>query len=190
MRPSEFLRHLLEALETVGIEYMVTGSMASMHYGEPRMTNDVDVVVDMRADQVPVLHQWFRDEDYHFDEEMAREAIRSRGQFNIIHPASGLKADIILTRTVDFSRTEFSRRVRRELLPGRVASLARADDVILMKMVYYQEGGSDKHLRDTIGILMVSPEEVDRKHIADWAQRLGLEDIWDLVLGRLGSAGG
>jgi hypothetical protein len=185
MRPPEFLRHILEALEASGIEYMVTGSMASMHYGEPRMTNDVDVVVDMRADQVPVLHQWFRDEDYHFDEEMAREAIRSRGQFNIIHPASGLKVDIILTRTVDFSRTEFCRRVRRELLPGRTACLARADDVILMKMVYCQEGGSDKHLRDIIGILLVSPEEVDREYVAEWAQHLGLADIWGHVLRRL-----
>ena len=63
--------------------------------------------------------------------------------------------------------------------------MARPEDVIVGKMVYYQEGGSEKHLRDITGILMVSGDDVDREYVAGWAERLGLAEVWAAILHRL-----
>ena len=65
------------------------------------------------------------------------------------------------------------------------ANFAAPEDVIIKKMEYYKEGGSEKHLRDIAGIMKISGEIVDRDYIAEWAHRLGLIQIWDAVQKRL-----
>ncbi len=84
-----------------------------------------------------------------------------------------------------FSQTEFARRNRCEVFPDQDAYFASPEDVIIKKMEYYKEGGSEKHLRDITGILKVSGESVDRGYITDWAKRLDLSEIWNAILERL-----
>lgn len=178
----EFLAKVLLGLEQADIPYMVSGSLAAIYYGEPRFTNDVDIVAEVRPEQVAKLRELFPEEEFYFSEAMALDAIRRRGQFNIIHPSSGLKADIILVRDRQFSRTEFERRISREIAAGQESMMAMPEDVILMKMDYYQQGGSDKHLRDIAGIFQVSGEELDRSYLATWAGQLGLSELWEEIL--------
>jgi len=182
----DLLLRLIETLERMGLAYMVVGSVASGAYGEPRMTQDIDVVVDLSINQVSPLCAAFPAPDYYVSPDAAREAVRRHGQFNVIHPASGTKIDFIISRQDAWGRAQISRRRRIQILPDREAYLARPDDVIIAKMLYYLKGGSEKHLRDITGILRVSGEDVDRAYVARWAGELGLVAIWDAVLRRLG----
>jgi len=165
---------------------MITGSQASAYYGEPRFTRDIDVVADINLGQVEDFIKYFPANEFYGDKEMIEAEIERRGQFNIIHAASGLKIDIILKKTTPFSQTEFARRNRSAVFPDQDAFFTSAEDVIIKKMEYYKEGGAEKHLRDVTGILKISGEIVDKNYIAEWARQLGLTEIWDAIQRRIG----
>lgn len=182
MEPSELLRYLVRTLEELGSPYLVTGSTATIVYGEPRFTNDIDVVVDLRLDQVPALCAAFPSPEFYLSRNAAETAVRRRQQFNIIHPSSGLKIDFIVAADSPFDRCRLQRRRRLIAGPDFEVCFGSPEDVIIKKMEYYREGGSDKHLRDIAGVLKVQGERVDRAYIADWATRLGLLEIWQAVV--------
>jgi hypothetical protein len=127
----------------------------------------------------------FPADEYYISEDMIRTAIHGRRQFNIIHPASGLKVDVILKKGTPFDASRFKR--KRRVYPSESfhADFAAPEDVIIKKMEYYREGGSEKHLRDIAGILKISGDEVDQDYVSDWSKRLGLEEIWEAVRNRI-----
>lgn len=96
MGPYELLQRVITAFEELNIRYIVTGSVASMAYGEPRLTNDIDIVADIKLEQIAFLERYFPHDEFYFDRNMVVNAINQKSQFNIIHPASGLKVDIFL----------------------------------------------------------------------------------------------
>ena len=181
----ELLLRTVETLERLQIDYLITGSVASMAYGEPRLTNDIDIVAAIDESHICGLMAAFPQDEYYISEEMIRQAIEEHGQFNIIHPASGLEADIMIKENTSFEQSRFGR-IRR-IFPAESyqANFASPEDVIIKKMESYRAGGSEKHLRDITGILKISGEEVDRSYISEWASRLDLTDIWASVQGRL-----
>jgi hypothetical protein len=189
MGPYELLELIVEILNHLGIPYLVTGSVAAMAYGEPRLTNDIDIVAAIEYRHVDGLLAAFPSEQFYISEESIRDAIRYRKQFNIIHPASGLKADIIIRENTPFNESRFSRIRRIKAGENYEAYFAAPEDVIIMKMYYYKEGGSEKHLRDISGIMKISGSEIDSAYVSLWAQKLNLSEIWDLILKKLeGSA--
>jgi hypothetical protein len=181
----ELLEHMAGTFERLQIPYLITGSVASMAYGEPRLTNDIDLVAAVEGRHVPALLEAFPPPTFYLSEEGMREAIRSQRQFNIIHPESGLKVDVVVRKDTPFDRSRFTR--IRSLRPREhyAAAFASPEDVIIKKMEYYQSGGSDKHLRDITGMLTISGSEIDQAYIAEWADRLGLRRIWDMIQERL-----
>jgi hypothetical protein len=183
MEPSELLRYAIQVLEKLGLRYFVTGSTATIFYGEPRFTNDIDIVVDLPPGRVEELCAAFPSSEFYVSEEAARRAVSRRGQFNVIHPASGLKLDLMIPAESSFNQSRFARVRRLHPAPDYDAVFASIEDVILKKMEYYREGGSEKHLRDIAGVLKISGGAVDRGYIEDWAERLGLEEIWQTILG-------
>ena len=185
MEQVDLLRRTIEVLESQGIRYLIVGSVASMGYGEPRFTRDIDVVVDVSADDVSRLCDAFPEAEYYVNRDTARQAAREGGQFNVIHPASGNKIDFIIARRDAWGRQQVERRRRVTILPGLVGYAGSPEDVILGKMWYYQVGGSEKHLRDIAAMLRVSGEQIDRGYIAHWADQLGLSEIWHAILSRL-----
>ena len=185
MEQSELMRLIVQALESLEISYMITGSHASAFYGEPRFTKDIDIVADLKEERVDAFVKFFPADKFYCDKDMIRAEIKRRGQFNIIHSTSGLKIDIILTKETPFSKTEFSRRKRETLFTDKEANFATPEDVIIKKMDFYRQGGSEKHLRDITGILKISSDIIDINYITQWAGRLGLRDIWDAVLKRV-----
>jgi hypothetical protein len=188
MGPYELLQKVIEALEYLRIPYLVTGSVAAMAYGEPRLTNDIDIVAAIEEQHIPGLLKAFPESEFYISDEMIAEAIRDRGQFNIIHPTSGLKIDVIIRQNTPFDVSRFQRARRIHPAETYEASFAAPEDVIIKKMEFYKAGGSEKHLRDITGILKISGPEVDGKYIAAWAERLGLTEIWEAVLKRLGES--
>jgi hypothetical protein len=182
MEQFELLRYVAGVMDRLGLRYFVTGSVASALYGEPRFTNDIDVVVDLPASCVVAFCRAFPEDEFYVSEPAARQAVEQGSQFNVIHPGSGLKVDVIVGVDTAFNRSRFARVRRVEPEPGLAVSFASAEDVILKKLEYYREGGSDKHVRDIISILKIAGPTVDRAYLADWVSRLSLDDAWRVVV--------
>jgi hypothetical protein len=111
----------------------------------------------------------------------ARSAAESFGQFKVIHPASGNKIDFMISGQNPWTSRELIRKLDIELFPGRLAAVASPDDIIRGELMYFRDGGSDKHLGEIAGILKISGHLVDRDYIAKTAVDLGIDETWRLV---------
>lgn len=184
MQTDDLLRQVVEVLDRLRLPYFVTGSVATIYFGEPRFTNDIDIVVDLPPDRVRAFCAEFPPDQFYVSEESARRAVRQRSQFNVIHPASGLKVDVIVPPDTPFNRSRFHRARHLQTASDHQAVFTSPEDVILMKMQYFQLGGSEKHLRDIAGIFKISGSSLDRGYIEHWARRLELEEVWELIVER------
>ncbi len=182
MEQTDLLRHVLTVLDGLRIPYLLVGSYASGIYGEPRLTQDIDVVIALPAGQAGALCAAFPAADFYVSLPAAQQAVR------VIHPGSGNKVDFMIARDDAWGQAQLARRRQIPIFPDRAGYVAAPEDVILGKLLYYAEGGSDKHLRDITGILRVSGELVDRADVTRWAGQLGVLEIWRAVLERLGEA--
>lgn len=182
MEAGDLLRHTADACDHLGLSYLVTGSTASIAYGEPRFTNDIDIVIDLPAEKVSEFCEAFPPEEFYLSGPAVRDAVRRRSQFNLIHPMSGLKIDFIILSQSEFDMARASRRRTLPLLTDRTVCVASPEDVIIKKMLYFKEGQSPKHLRDIGGVLRIQGERIDREYIATWADKLGVADIWQAIL--------
>jgi hypothetical protein len=190
--PHELMQVVANFLESHQIVYRVVGSMASMAYGEPRFTNDVDIVAELGPEHVAPLCAAFAAPDFYVSEQAVRDAVTRRFQFNIVHPASGLKADIIVPPETEFTRSEASR-VRRLTSEGEYSAwFGSPEDVLLNKLVYYRlsEGASEKHLRDIAGMIKLQGQKLDRDYISHWAGKLDVADEWKMICQRWDLASG
>ncbi|MDZ4684435.1 MAG: hypothetical protein SH850_05045 [Planctomycetaceae bacterium] len=188
LRPYELLQKAANFFERLDVPYRIVGSMASMAYSEARFTNDIDFLVDLREEHLEPLEQEFPAPDYYVSPTAAREAIRERRQFNIIHGPSGLKLDIIQRKETEFSRLDISHGRRLKSDGFYEAWFGSPENVILMKLRYFQEGGSEKHLRDIASILLIQENAIDGGYITEWAAKLGVTAEWDLVRQRVDEA--
>jgi len=178
--PHELMQLVADFFEFQSIHYRVVGSMASTAYGEPRFINDIDIVAELKPEHVAALCAAFPAPDYYVAERAVLDAIARRSQFNIIHPASGLKTDIIVGPDDEFARSEASR-IRKITSPGKYSVwFCSPEDAILKKLVYFQlsEGVSQKHLRDIAGIVKLQGDKLDRSYVAKWADKLGVTSEW------------
>ena len=176
----DVFRTALEKLDQASIPYMVVGSVASIVYGEPRMTKDMDVVINVRPEDASKFETLFPLSDYYCPpREVLIDECLNRGQFNLLHPASGLKIDIIVMKNNPHSLEEFKRRSKISLWDGFEAYVAAPEDVIIKKLLYYQEGRSEKHLTDIKGILSQTP--IDKNYLERWIKTLRLEEFWSKI---------
>jgi len=108
--------------------------------------------------------------------EAAREAIAEASQFNVIHPASGMKIDFFVAGDV-IEQSQLRRRLRRLLLPGLEAWCSPPEELIVKKLAYYEAGDSDKHVRDIASMLRISPEQIDLEMVSRLAGEVGLNPL-------------
>ena len=189
MEPSELMRNVAAVCERLGIPYRVVGSMASSLYGEPRATNDIDMVLQLDASKVASFCSAFPPPDFYCSLDAAHDAVKARFQFNILHLASGLKVDIIIAGDSEFDRAQLTRGGPLRVDDTHHVSVASPEDVIIKKLEYFKLGGSEKHLRDIVGILKVQAEAIDRAYLAEWIAKLVLSAEWALVESRLPGGG-
>ena len=135
--------------------------------------NDIDIVVDLQELQVADFCCRFPEHEFYVSESAARDAVRNRSQFNIIHSSSGLKVDVIVAAVSPFNASRFARVRRVQAGDDFEASFASPEDAIVKKMDFYRLGGSEKHLRDITGILKTSREHLDVGYIVRWANNWG-----------------
>jgi len=168
----EVLTDVVARLEGAGIDYMLTGSVAMSVYAAPRMTRDIDIVVELvRADAERVVELF--SPEYYVDGEAVRSAIAARGLFNLFHFAKLVKVDLIVRKDDEFQRHEFARRQRHEL-GGTTAWIISKEDLILSKLVWAAPSDSAFQLRDVRNLLASG---VDDAYLSSWSARLGVDAL-------------
>jgi hypothetical protein len=178
----DILRYAVHTLRQLQIPYLVVGSFASSIWGEPRLTMDIDMVIDLRLDQVVPLCQAFPAPEFYVSESAVREAISRRRQFNVLHPTSANKIDFMIPRDDAWSRLQLTRGRLRKYDGDIDLHVCSPEDVIIAKMRFYKEGQSPKHLRDIAGVLDIQGETLDRDYVVRWAQTLQLQEVWQTIL--------
>ena len=183
MPEAELFLLFVRPFNRTGIRYVIGGSVAAIFYGEPRLTNDVDFVAFLNETDIRRLPEIFPPTEFYLPstEAIVAEVARGhRGQFNIIHMNTSFKADVYLTGRDEFNAWAF-RNKRRVEYEGEPLVLAPPEYVIVRKLEFFREGGSDKHLRDIRGMLNVSGEQIDRAALNEWIRRQGVEAQWKQV---------
>lgn len=180
MPEAELSLMFLRPLNKLGVRYIVSGSVAAILYGEPRFTNDVDVVVFLRSDDIARLREAFPMPEFYLPppEIISVEIARpQKGQFNVIHAATGYKADIYTSGRDEFNAWAF-RNARQMEFEGEKIMVAPPECVIVRKLEFYREGGSDKHFRDIRTMLAVSGEQINHEELQHWIERQNVQAEW------------
>ena len=168
----DILRDVTGRLDQVGTAYMITGSMAMNYYAQPRMTRDIDVVVEIFPAEVDKIEAIFSS-DYIIDHDALSYAAKHEFMFNIIHCQSVIKVDFIVRKSTEYRRLEFSRRIKVEISDFH-AWLASREDLILSKLYWARESHSELQLGDVRNLLAT---ECDFNYLHDWADKLGVTDL-------------
>lgn len=180
MPEHDLFRIFVSRLNKLSIPYMITGAVASIMYGEPRLTNDIDLVIDMNPDSVEAFTKTFPIDEFYCPpaEVIKLEIGRSqRGHFNLIHHETGFKADIYASGRDELHHWGLQNRKAVDV-EGEKFWLAPIEYVILRKLEYYREGQSEKHLRDISAILAVSADEIDFKMLEAQIDKRSLKKEW------------
>ena len=173
----EVLQDALGRLEREGIAYMLTGSLALSYYAEPRMTRDIDLVVECAGRDPKRLVALFEPNYYVSETDVAR-ALADRSMFNVLHLDKLVKLDLIVRKEARFRVHEFGRRVRVRLA-GFDAWIATREDLILSKLVWAEPSGSELQLRDVHALLAGG---ADLGYLRRWAAGLGVAGMLEKCL--------
>jgi hypothetical protein len=168
------LKLVAQTLDGAGLAYMVSGSTAMNYYAQPRMTRDIDVVVELSASDAPRIAQLFG-RDFYLDVDAIADAIARPGMFNLIHTAFVIKVDFIVRKDARYRREEFSRR-RSVQVEDFTLSLVTAEDLILSKLDWARDSRSELQLGD-VRNLIASVPQLDWPYVERWARVLGIEDL-------------
>lgn len=182
MTQTELLRFAMTLLERLNIPYAIVGSFATAVWGDARMTRDIDIVVQLAVEMSDTLCDAFSPDDFYVNKQTARQAVAERGQFNVIHFRSSNKIDFMIAGRSDWASRQLARRQRVKFAQDIEGFVAAPEDVIIGKLVYYHDGGSEKHLRDIASILSQDEGDIDRLYIAEVANQLGIASVWQRFL--------
>jgi hypothetical protein len=176
----EVLKIVTAALDSVGIPHMVTGSIAANYYALPRMTRDIDIVIEVSGADAERLSELFR-ADFYVEPEAVGRAIAERTTFNVIHTRLVVKVDFIVRKDSEYRREEFRRR-RRVTIDGFTIFVVTPEDLIISKLDWARDTRSEVQLADVRNLLASVPD-LDREYLARWVTGLGLDPLYREVAG-------
>jgi hypothetical protein len=184
------IKPVARAFDQLAIPYYIGGSIASSAYGIARATMDVDIVADMTPDQVPALVGLLQ-ERYYISEQAVDDAIADASCFNLVHLETMMKVDVFLPKKDPYHKSAMARRLADRLVEDEeesVVSLASAEDVILSKLRWYDQGGriSERQWRDVLGVFKVQSDSLDREYLIAWSNTLGLCNLLKQALSESG----
>ena len=192
MTPAQKLHAIFELQRTadaIAVPYAVGGSVASGLHGEPRMTQDVDILVDLPPQRVEPLVRALRPEFY-VDLEAARSAVRSKSSFNAIHLGFHHKVDLFVASDDLLDREQLARRIPVTLSAdeSRPIFVTAAENIFLRKLDWFRKGNeiSDVQWRDVLGLLKIGRGVLDLDYVRRIADTTGLADLLDRALAQAG----
>jgi hypothetical protein len=174
----DVLKLVAAQLEGAGIPYMVTGSMAANFYAVPRMTRDIDLVIELSERDVDRITRLFQ-EEFYIDRDTVQQAIRDHTMFNMIHNALVVKVDCVVRKDTEYRREEFARR-RAVSIADQQIFIVAPEDLILSKLDWAKESRSQMQLDDVWNLLR-SVQGLDTAYLNRWVDRLGLAALYQEV---------
>jgi len=177
-----FLEKLIKKLNEQNIPYMLSGSVSSSLHGQPRATNDADIVIAPAEEQLIAFVKSLGD-DYYVSYDAARDAFKNNSAFNVIDIQNSWKADFIICKDRPFSREEFQRR-RKANIMGLDVWVVSPEDVILSKLEWAKNSESGQQYRDALGVATVQYDRLDRDYLYKWAKELQVESSLEQLLGK------
>ncbi len=174
----KLLKEICNKLDSANIEYMITGSIAMAFYSTPRMTRDIDIIIDVSLSDIQKIINLFQN-DFYISETSVKEAIKNSGMFNIIHNDSVMKIDFIVRKNDEYRIKEFSRRQNIKIADTLIYVVS-PEDLVLSKLFWAKQSKSEMQFRDIRGILAMA-KNIDHDYIKEWSQKLKLEELLDEV---------
>lgn len=168
-------------LDKIGIEYMLVGSMALVHYAMPRTTVDIDIVLNIQPDDVDSFIAEFSS-DFYIPTNRARQAVNQKGMFNVLDNRTILKVDCVVLKDTEFELEAFSHRKLVNYAGDYDVWIISKEDLILSKLKWAKAGGSERQLLDVASILR---NGYDEEYVEKWASKLGLVDLLNDSLVRI-----
>ena len=187
--PFLVLSQVARILEQHEITYVLVGSLASSMHGMYRSTADIDLLADIKPEQVrPLLDAL--NKSFYVDDHAMQQAVEQRRSFNAIHLDSVFKVDIFIPKGDDFARKQLERRQLRKIAPesDQLVYIATAEDTILAKLRWYRDGGevSSTQWSDVLGILGVTDLSLEFDYLREWSDRLGVRDLLERAVKSVG----
>jgi predicted nucleotidyltransferase len=178
--PIDVAASITGVLEGLGVRYLIGGSLASSVHGEPRSTNDVDILVDFQAEHIEAFVEAIRG-DYYVSEPAVREAVRSGHHFNVIHMDAAVKVDFFLAGDdpFDLERLDLRQPLHLPIDPETLVYVDTAEHSVLRKLEWFRRGAevSERQWRDVVAILRIQGSRLDQSRLRMWAPRLGVADL-------------
>jgi hypothetical protein len=193
LEPIDAALLVVDALEGLGIPYLIGGSLASALHGVVRATLDAAVLADMHPQHAEPFTRALG-EAFYVDADMIRQAIRQRTSFNVIHLETMFKVDVFIPKDRPFDQVQLGRRQAHTVSRAAEsrAYFATPEDVVLSKLEWYRMGGeqSGQQWRDVLGVLKAQGALLDHTYLRHWAQQLRISDLLDRALTEAGSGKG
>jgi len=177
----EALQPVINAFDKLSILYYIGGSIASSVYGIARATMDIDLVADIKKENILPLKEMLENK-YYIDEDMIDDAINNSSSFNIIHLDTMLKIDVFIQKWQSYPKESFKRKRKDTLDESENASefyLSSPEDIILNKLQWYDNGNrvSERQWFDVLGVIKVQSNNLDFDYLKKWGEHLGLSDL-------------
>lgn len=174
----EVLKIVVERLEQARVPYFISGSMAANYYSVPRMTRDIDIVLELKPAHLKPFIELFH-HDFYVEEESIAQEVTCRGMFNLIHKEYAYKVDFIIRKETEFQDACFRR--RREVRLGDYdAWMISLEDLVIAKLLWAKDSLSELQLRDVRGLLLTAGN-VDMTYLRQWILRLSLKNVYEKV---------
>ena len=178
MQQIEFFTSVIRALNEIGVQYMLTGSVASNFYGQPRLTHDVDLAVALTFGQIKALSSKYPAPRYYLSEDAAVEAVKTRAMFNLIDSETGLKADFWILDEDDALKSSAFRRRRQAVVLGQKTFIATPEDIILLKLDWHRQGvETTVQFKDALTVFEIQRNDLDMDYLRSMAQSVGLAEL-------------
>jgi hypothetical protein len=168
----DILALVTSRLDAAGIAYMVTGSMAAGYYGQPRMTRDVDLVVEFHQGDPERLEAMFS-QAFLLSADTIRTAMSRGTMCNAIHREALVKVDFVIRKSEPFRIEEFARR-RRVEVDGHPMWIVSPEDLVLSKLAWARDTRSDVQVRDVRAVIAAQRVRLDWEYVERWAGVLGI----------------
>ena len=183
--PIEVTLLVTGVFESLGVPYLIGGSLASALYGMVRTTQDLDIIAEMQQVHIQPFVSALEAE-FFLDQEMIAESIQRYSSFNIIHRDTMFKVDVFIPRPRPFLKSQLARARRQTFTLGKEvgAKFASPEDTILSKLEWYRMGGeaSDRQWRDILGVLKTKARDIDLEYLHLWARELMVSELLEHAL--------
>lgn len=181
MQEVNLIKLFTDKLNQLNIPYCITGSVATIIYGQPRLTHDIDIVVNLQISLISRLFDLFPKEEFYLPpEDVLITEIRreTRGHCNIFHLETSFKADFYFVNNDDFLLWAIEN-ARNIIYESSILRVAPPEYVIIKKLEFYKEGKSQKHLIDIKSILDYSSDIIDFNFLKNLITKYGLSNQWN-----------